>query len=244
MHLVRDSTGRFHKRPFYGIDELEAICLAALQKFSRRTSRTLSYPLSTDVLTCLIEDHVESLDLYADLSAEGDDIEGVTDFFPSGRPRVRINRILSEDSRRANRLRTTLAHEFCHAHIHGPLFQKARPGFDFFGGATAASDTGVAKACGRETMVDARQVDWMEWQAGYVCGALLMPRVRVREIADVVMRGSSALARIEVGSARAASLIGELMAAFDVSSSAAQVRLAVLGLTSPPKEQPDLFDEF
>jgi hypothetical protein len=30
---------------------------------------------------------------------------------------------------------------------------------------------------------DAAQTDWIEWQAGYVCGALLMPASKVRELA-------------------------------------------------------------
>ncbi len=37
--------------------------------------------------------------------------------------------------------------------------------------------------CYRDNILDPAQTDWMEWQAGYVCGALLMPASQVRELA-------------------------------------------------------------
>jgi hypothetical protein len=31
------------------------------------------------------------------------------------------------------------------------------------------------QVCKRDGIINARQSDWTEWQAGYACGALLMP---------------------------------------------------------------------
>jgi hypothetical protein len=41
--------------------------------------------------------------------------------------------------------------------------------------------------CYRDNILDAAQTDWMEWQAGYVCGALLMPASKVRELAGAYL---------------------------------------------------------
>src|ERR1700681_3122034 len=45
-------------------------------------------------------------------------VEGITDFFPGKRPKVRIARHLVEDERMANRLRTTLTHELGQLKFH------------------------------------------------------------------------------------------------------------------------------
>jgi hypothetical protein len=78
----------------------------------------LVLPIPTDALTKLIERYAADLDLYADLSAEGRDVEGVTDFYLDEKPRVRIARGLSEQEWRENRLRTTLTHGFCQNSRH------------------------------------------------------------------------------------------------------------------------------
>ena len=41
--------------------------------------------------------------------------------------------------------------------------------------------------CYRDNILDAAQTDWMQWQAGYVCGALLMPASKVRELAGAYL---------------------------------------------------------
>ena len=52
------------------------------------------------------------LDPYADLSAYGADVEGVTEFFPNRGPKVSISERIAADERRENCYRTTLTHEF------------------------------------------------------------------------------------------------------------------------------------
>ena len=70
-----------------------------------------------------------------------------------------------------NRLRTTLTHEYGHVHFHQFMFEvESRPGSLF-----EERDQTQSNRCKRDTIVSAAESDWMEWQAGYVCGAILMP---------------------------------------------------------------------
>src|SRR4030088_1129093 len=113
MRWVRDVTGRFPKRPHFETAELDRACEDLLGDL-RQVRPGADLRVSTDDLTVLIERRAADLDLYADLTAEGADVEAVTDFCPNTRPRVRVSRRLSEDPRRQYRLRTTLAHELAH----------------------------------------------------------------------------------------------------------------------------------
>src|SRR6185312_12486302 len=85
------------------------------------------YPVGTEDLKTLIERDTEDLDVYADLSSYGAEVEGVTEFNPGRRPSVKIRSQLTEDSRYENRLRTTLTHEYGHVRFHGYLFETEPP---------------------------------------------------------------------------------------------------------------------
>ena len=52
--------------------------------------------MATDDLTVLIEKDVVDLDMYANLSEEKGEVEGVTDFYPGKKPKVRISKLISE----------------------------------------------------------------------------------------------------------------------------------------------------
>ena len=80
---------------------------------------------------------------------------------------------LAADERYSNRLRTTLTHEYGHVRFHAYLWEMEPPGPDLLRRDPRAS----MQVCYRDKILDAAQSDWMEWQAGYVCGALLMPAV-------------------------------------------------------------------
>jgi len=189
----------------------------------------VKFPLSTDDLTKLIEQHAQDLDLYADLkSTYGREVEGVTEFRHDAKPTVRICAALSEGARSENRLRTTLAHEFGHVHFHRWLFDSRGNTRELFADAFSGPDVQV---CKRETILDAAPVDWMEWQAGHVCGALLMPASRVKglakEIIDQTAHGMDQVRSIDpVGMA----LVDGVASAFQVSRVAAKVRLFRLDL--------------
>jgi uncharacterized protein DUF955 len=213
VRWVRDATGRFPKRPHYDAAELDQTCAALVAEV--RLIRPGQHPrLSTDDLTVLIEHRAADLDLYADLSSEGADVEAVTDFCPKQRPRVRVSRRLSEQPRLEHRLRTTLAHELAHVVLHNFIwwFDQAAPG--------AEQAAQLSPRCHR---LGARP-DWMEWQAGYASGALLIPASVVRDIAG---EGS-----VWVRSAAGRAMVRRTQAAFGVSAQAAAVRLQQLGYLS------------
>lgn len=249
MKLVRDLTGRFHERPHYEAGELDVICQAALIEHAGRTGRALEYPVPTDVLETLIEAHAASLDLYADLSEEGPDVEAVTDFRLGARPTVRISAALSEDPRREARLRTTLAHEFGHVHLHDKLFQARAGMLDLFAAPTQgvaalegqSDDEGNIARCKQKSIVGAAAVDWMEWQAGYVCGALLMPRREVREVVHRHLRAAGHRGRLLVMSESGQAAIAELMRMFQVSAEAGRVRVLVLGMAVEAEPEGSVF---
>jgi hypothetical protein len=236
MRWVPDRTGRFAQRPHWTPDELDAQCESTLARFRRSTGRGLTFPLTTDDLTVLLEAEVAELDLYADLSAEGPDVEGVTEFTLGGLPRVRVSAQLSADARRSNRLRTTLTHEFGHVSLHGFLvgLEPTMPMFE----TRAAPLT----ACRRGTLVDSPAVDWLEWQAAYASGSLLMPRTAVGQSVSSVLEREGAYGPTPETASLAGKIVDAVVAGFEVSREAATVRLRKLNhLVDGPATGPALF---
>ena len=80
----------------------------------------IRFPISTEDLAHLIERESEDLDLYANLTAHGPDVDGVTEWLGE-RPCVKISVLLAAADHRENRLRTTLTHEYGHVHFHTAL---------------------------------------------------------------------------------------------------------------------------
>ncbi len=226
MKWVRDLTGRFLLRPYYLERELDERCEAIVTDLLIGRYGRVTYPLSTDDVVRLVERAADDLDLYADLSAEGEGLHGVTDFFPTTKPRVRIARELSEDPRRVNRLRTTLTHEFGHVTFHAvlcrsngsaplPLFETMVPTF--------------SPRCHRDTILTARSSDWMEWQAGYACGAFLMPLTAITGTVGEMLAAKGLYAPLGVNTPEGDALISTVQTRFLVSADAARVRLLKLG---------------
>jgi hypothetical protein len=69
----------------------------------------------------------------------------------------------------------------------------------------------------------------MEWQAGYICGAMLMPKRRVDLLAGAFGKERCARVPLKVDSIDAQALTNRLTGLFDVSRDAARVRLLKLG---------------
>ncbi len=69
----------------------------------------------------------------------------------------------------------------------------------------------------------------MEWQAGYICGALLMPKWRVDLLAAAFGKDRGVRMPLKADSIDARALIKRLTDLFDVSRDAARVRLLKLG---------------
>ncbi len=218
MRWVRDTTGRFPERPHFDRDEIDETCEALVAKFLRGTHGHVEFPLSTNDLTILVKAHTGDLDVYADLSSEGQDVEGMTEFFVDRKPSVQISSILSEDPRRQNRFRTTVTHELGHVHFHNSLIATRALPLPLYSEGPA-----LTIRCRRDTIVGADKADWMEWQAGYASGATLAPRTYLRTLARDVL-GTQFQTQV-VGSALGQRLIHEVKLAFGLSNDAARVRL-------------------
>jgi Zn-dependent peptidase ImmA (M78 family) len=216
VRWVRDQTRRFPKRPHYETHELDSACAELARDILRTRHAEAAYPITTDDLSVLIEQRAADLDLYADLSGEGADVEGVTDFAPGARPRVRVSATLTEDPRRTPRLRTTLAHELAHVVFHDFIWWFDQGTLD----ATRAA--ALSPRCHRQRVVGA--TDWMEWQANYASGALLMPA----DALSALFPADGAWLRSEAGRAR----VRQVQKAFAVSAPAASLRLLQLGYLS------------
>jgi hypothetical protein len=125
---------------------------------------------SEDDLTTFIEALGVDLDLFADFSSEEGWVQGVTDFRPTP-PRVQIRQRLSEDRRYINRYKFTLAHEGAHVLILKEAFARE--------GNVIEANSRIFRSSG--TVSDKSGHDWMEHQADYCAGVLLMRR-RVLEL--------------------------------------------------------------
>jgi len=225
VRLLRDATGRFPERPYYECAELNELCEHIVESFLTRKYGSPAYPIKTDDLELLLEHEDVVLDPYSDLNQYGADTEGASVFAPDAPTRVYVSRALSQDSRRENRYRSTLAHEFGHVRLHGPLFRAVRTG-DLF----EAPDVSRAATCKRQRIERAPASDWLEWQAGFASGALLMPHSAVRQQAAMLLQTTPS-----PESAGAQALIEHVAQTFHVSRSAAHVRLQQLALIQPAK---------
>lgn len=222
MRWVPDRSGRFPQRPHYDPDELDSECEHVITGFLVERHGRAEFPIATDDLTVLLERAVADLDLYADLSGEEGEVEGVTEFRPGQKPRVRVSAILATKSHLANRLRTTLTHEFGHVHFHGFLFELQPSGQLLF----SVSTEPQTNKCKRETIVGAKRTDWMEWQAGYACGAFLMPRSALRREAQVFsVEQELPPGEVGVATPTGIAMIERIATVFGVSRDAARVRL-------------------
>lgn len=223
VKYIKDNTRRFDTRPYYEPEELDAECEKIIFDLMKSKFAGIRFPIPTDALTVLIEQSAESLDIYANLSSLGDAVEGVTDFFPGKRPRVRISDSLSGSSHLENRFRTTLTHEYGHVKFHNYLFSVEKSLSLFPGG-----DDQKTHQCKRETIVGASFTDWMEWQAGYVCGSILMPRTYIKNAVVDFRSQHSLSASLSIGDSDTQTLITQIADAFKVSEEAAKVRLLKL----------------
>ncbi len=228
MKWVRDKTGRFAQRPHYLPQEIDDECERLIHAFLKKKYGKIEYPIKTDDLTVFIEEKAD-LDSYADLSGEPGEVEGVTEFTPGKRPVVKIATGLNAPNME-NRLRTTITHEFGHVHFHQFMFDDLRnqpP--SLFTQQTQAH----ANKCHRDNMIGASERDWMEWQAGYACGAILMPAVALVETVKRFREEKKLpYANLVVGSEHGQQLLTLVTSTFQTSRDAARVRLLKRGIVT------------
>jgi hypothetical protein len=245
VRMIRDLSGRFEERPYYREPELDVECEQTVTEFLTRRNGKATWPISTDDLTKLLEENVRDLDLYADLSGVGESVEGVTEFVPGLKPRVKICKDLASSPKHENRLRTTLTHELGHVRLHGYLFQLNDRTYDLFPKKTPhaghATNSPASQECRRETILDSSERDWMEWQAGYACGAYLMPRSVLVQAVTQFRRQRETIDDIRPDSSHGIHLIELISTRFCVSRDAARVRLLKMKvLTTTPS--PSILD--
>lgn len=227
MRWVKDQTGKFLQRPHYEPAELDWECEQIIREFLRSRYHRIEYPVSTDDLTCLLERDAEDLDLYADLTGEPGHVEGVTEFYPGRKPAVKIAKHLTEARHLENRLRTTLTHEYGHVRFHGFMFEIAVKPRSLF--EDEPLTPAHANRCKRDSLIAAPAKDWMEWQAGYICGALLMP---AQALGDVIADSCKVGPNVE-GTPEGQELIRVVSEGFQTSQDAARVRLLQRKLLLP-----------
>lgn len=198
---------------------------------SRRSENP--FPVTTDDLTTLIEKHVDELDVYADLSALGEQIEGVTLFRSGQRPIVRIAAELNE-ALSVHRLKSTLSHELGHVLLHDPLFQQKSQGA-LFGDAGQAQQVSFRDGFGRA------EGDLFEYQAWFMCGAFLMPISALTESVRSVADRGNHYSEIWQESQLGQQVIAEVSTSFGVSSQLARIRLLKAQLITENEPAPSLF---
>ena len=182
--------------------------------------------MSTEDLTVMMESETSDLDQYADLSQEGEEgeeVQGLTLFFPDRKPAVKIARELSDSTYREHRLRTTLTHEFAHVKLHAALwpFNQLR--------LFPVEEELPGPRCKRPGETGGYGGDWMEWQAGYVSGAMLMPITRIKGLVREIFNAWGDFRGIPSISTQGTDLVAVVGHHFGVSTDAARVRLSQLG---------------
>jgi len=222
MKWLKDNTGRFPYRPFFSQDELDYECEFLVTSHLSEKHGKVSFPIATNDLTIIVEKYSSDLDVYADLTKEGNDVEGITAFVPSKLPQVFISQKLSGSPVFENRFRTTLAHELGHVKFHSFLLKDRQ--LSLF----ANQDSSLVIKCMRDNIITTNKVDWMEWQAGYASGAFLMPITHIRNLVLAICSKSNSSIHIMQTSATGRQLIEQVSATFQVSSEAARVRLSQL----------------
>ncbi len=237
MRMVPDTTKRFPLRPHYEPRELDQTCEDIITSFLQDFHGQFMVPISTDDLTKLIERDASDLDLYADLAHEGPDVEGLTIFDPIENPRVRIAAYLSEQTRYSNRLRTTLTHEYGHVKFHAPFWKRSETMSMF-----PEHETKQSISCKRDTIAAENAVDWAEWQAGYVCGALLMPITSLRSAVQAFEQSRRQGFPYSITSQIGMQLQASISQMFEVSMEAAKIRLLKLGYLSARTPPPILLE--
>jgi len=200
-----------------------------------RARRSSDYfPLSTDDLTTLIEKHAAELDTFAELAEFGDGVEGLTLFQPRAKPIVRVSVTLSEGANE-NRLRSTLAHELGHVLLHDPLFQRKAQDSLF------DANVQYLQVCYRDGAEAIGQGDLFEYQAWYMCGALLMPLSELTARVAARAQASNSYSEIWQHSATGLDVIEDASSWFGVSKALARIRLLKSGLITDTEPSPALF---
>ena len=175
MKWVRDKTGRFAQRPHYLPRGNRRRMRTPDPAFLRKKYGKVEFPVKTDDLTVFIEESAVSIPTPI-FQARGE-VEGVTEFASGKRPVVKI----ASRAERAQPGKPAEYHDYPRiwARPLSPLHVRrpSEPAAVF----VHAADPGSRQQMSPRQHDWRAERDWMEWQAGYACGAILMPAVALVE---------------------------------------------------------------
>jgi hypothetical protein len=121
---VRDTTGRFSRRPWYTQAYLDERAEQILFEFLNDLYGQVTIPVPTGALIKLIERDALEVNLYSDLTKVEQGLWGVTFFEPPKKPEVRIAGKLYRDPNGAHPVRFTPAHEYIHVYVHNRFINR------------------------------------------------------------------------------------------------------------------------
>lgn len=166
------------------------------------------------------------------------DVLGMTEFVPGRRPKISINRDLTEGVfdyeyvglGTLGRWRATVAHEASHVVLHGVLYEVDDKQEGLFPNLGQSDAPGHLMRClKRDVGFQARTSDWREVQANKGMAALLMPKpiflAAFEQERERIRAGELPIAE---GSSKHQRLVSRLAGRFSVSRQAAGIRVATL----------------
>jgi len=132
-----------------------------------------------------------------------------------------------------------MTHEYGHVHFHAYLWELNPPTPDLLKQMPLANK----QICKRETIIGAKETDWMEWQAGYICGALLVPASPARDVLRDHMEKHDLFGALQADSPDAGDAVRIVVDRFQVSQEAARLRLLQLGVLATAVPARSLFNQ-
>lgn len=220
MRYEQDKNGLFYKIPYFAPAEIEEKCWKILLPFIQGRRGSVTFPVTTDDIAVLIEQYVDDLDMYADLSHYGHSIEGVTIFQIDQQPRVAIAKRLSEFPHLRHRLKTTLTHEFGHVLLHTGLY--------ISGSLTPRGAASQLYSASEGEME--KQTSWMEWQAWQAAACMLLPKTEVLSTLDTYLKNHGRRSITDLRYGYIPDFIKKVAKTFDVSEPFAKRRLVSLNI--------------
>ena len=213
---MADKTGRFGKRPYFCLEEMDRHCERIVQLCNSRLYGQSFPGLRTDALMRMVNNYAD-LHLYADLSKYGAGVDAITCFETGEKPTVRVAKELFFDRSQNNHLRFVLAHEYAHARFHGAAWRRRW-----------VKKEDILRCSANNVLTLDTGYDWLEWQASFLGGSLLMPRSRVHRLVEAYFRGKEPVG-IPKDSRQANDIKQMVAELFEVSAEAAYIRLCQLG---------------
>jgi Zn-dependent peptidase ImmA (M78 family) len=214
----RDYTGRFDRHPYFREDTLEA---GAVRVLEDTLGTGGAWPVSDDDLEFVADQHA-SFDRGRDVGDLGLDVDAVTVFSTTSRPRIVLNASLKSPNMRLRR-RMTIAHELGHVVLHQPLYRRDEQQLDLL------HEYRFTPSYCHDPM-STSSVDWCEWQANYFGGALLAPKAQLLQL---LQRKLGEDITAQERSREAQQAVNLVASSFDISKQAARVRLAQIGFIAP-----------